>query len=105
HAFANFYITEIFANKYNIADDDVTEGLNIDGKDDLGVDCILKKDNTYLIFQFKYKGSKNGVERDEVAGFRELHERLSNSDHVQQYGNEEIRYALEKFHRQSSAVY
>ena len=105
HAFARFYINEIFANKYNITDEEINDGLNIDGKGDLGADCIFIKDNTYMIFQFKYKGQKNCITKDEIAGFKELYEKFSNQEHVSAYGNSEIKAALSKFSAKSNAIF
>ncbi|MGL1893975.1 MAG: AIPR family protein [Spirochaetaceae bacterium] len=105
YAFAYFYVTEILSNKFNLTDEEIEDGLNIDGAGDLGADCIFIKDDNYLIFQFKYKGKKHTVDRDEIAGFKLLHDNLINKNYVIEHGNEELKFHLQDFTSKKSVYY
>lgn len=105
HAFAHFYVKDILSNKFNLTDEEIDEGLNIDGSGDLGADCVFIKDDNYLIFQFKYKGKKSSVTKDEIAGFRLLHETLINQEYVSEHGNSELKYHLQDFNSKKSVYY
>jgi hypothetical protein len=78
-AFTEFYVRDILCRLEPVDEDDVDLGLRCDGKDDLNVDCVLQSDETFYIFQSKFKGKGQRLTNDEFAGFFSVHERLLDS--------------------------
>ena len=76
-AFLEYYIREIARYVHYMTDEyNINEGLDCDGKDDMGIDFIYKfDDNRFLIVQSKYRSSQS-LDKDEIAGFFDVHNRV-----------------------------
>ena len=68
-AFTEFYVRDVLCRLEPVDEDEIDLGLQCDGKDDLNVDCVLQSDETFYIFQSKFKGQGKRPTNDEFAGF------------------------------------
>ncbi len=106
-AFTEFYVRNIAFYIDNLSDEDtIRNGLECDGSKDLGIDFIYEKeDDTFWIYQSKYKGGKNAtLTRDEIAGFFAIHNRILDPNMLAG-ANNTVQELLTGFTRKSSATY
>jgi hypothetical protein len=104
-AFSEFYVRDILCRLEPIDEDDIDWGLQCDGKDDLNVDCVLQSDETFFIFQSKFKGQGKRPTNDEFAGFFSVHERLLNPKLIEEKANKYLRQAVAEFAQDSDVKY
>ncbi len=95
-ALTDFYAKEIGQYLYKIYEEDIDDSL-CDGKGDLGVDFVYKKDNEWLIFQSKYKGRNSCVTLDEISGFFNIHSRITDQDYFEKHANRFLKDLLIDF--------
>lgn len=102
-----FYVKEIGQYVLNIYEDDVEGGLECDGKGDLNVDFAHNyiEENSYLIIQSKYKGAKSNVSSDEISGFFNIHERISDKKFFEKHGNRAVKSILSDLKEDSTFKY
>ena len=94
-AFLYFYTKEIACYMNSIYEDDLEEGFDCDGKGDLGLDFLLRKeDGTLLVVQSKYKGHRSALSSDEVANFFQVPQRILSKAFINQHGNESVKFHL-----------
>ncbi len=71
------------------------EGFDCDGKGDLGIDFLIKKeDGSIIIYQSKYKGARNSLDVQEISGFFQIPNRIFNKPFLSSYGNENLKFQL-----------
>lgn len=104
-AFLEFYIKDIATFLYKFDSDLVETGLDCDGKGDMNVDFIYKQENTYFIFQSKYKGQRNAITHDEIAGFAKIHSRILDTDYFKKHANSNVQDLLRDFGSKSVVRY
>lgn len=104
-ALTEFYIKDIGQYLYKIYEDDVEEGLKCDGKGDLNIDFAYKYDNTYYIFQSKYKGKNTSVSSDEITGFYNIHRRLLDKKFFNNHANSVLRDIIGSIQEDSNFYY
>src|SRR6185437_11571993 len=95
-ALTDFYLREIGSYLYQIYEDDITDG-SCDSKGDLGIDFIIKKDEGWLIFQSKYKGTGNTITSDEISGFFNVHSRIMDQEYFDKHANKTLKELLFDF--------
>lgn len=94
-AFLHFYTREIAGYMNSIYEDDLEDGFDCDGKGDLGIDFLLRKeDGTLLVVQSKYKGHRTALSSNDIADFFQVPQRVLNKTFIAQHGNENIKYHL-----------
>lgn len=103
-ALSDFYLNEIGTYLYKIYEDDIRNNI-CDGKGDLGIDFILKRDDSWLIFQSKYRGGSSRIDADEIAGFFQIHARISDPEYVDKNANSTLKEILEDFIPSDSVEY
>ena len=113
-AFTEFYVKEIAYFTDNLTEEEeIKRGLDCDGQNDLGVDFVYEQPADdqqseskpfWMIFQSKYKGKGNSLNRDEIAGFFTTHESLCNKT-VFDTANGDVQLALRGFSERAAAVF
>ncbi|HLG35582.1 MAG TPA: AIPR family protein [Bacteroidia bacterium] len=101
-----FYIREIgiYLNSFN--EDQIEEGLEADGKGDLNIDFVYKYENDeYFILQSKFKGSKNSVKPDEIAGFFGIHSKINDKKYFEEHANPQLQSLLEDYNEDCKVNY
>ncbi|MFZ3138375.1 MAG: AIPR family protein [Thermodesulfovibrionales bacterium] len=104
-AFLEFYVRDIGRLLYKFDDDLIDDGLRCDYKNDLNVDFIYRNEENYYIFQSKYKGSRNSLNRDEISGFARIHSRITDVEFFNKNANDQVRDLLRDFNKKSTAHY
>ena len=94
-SFLYFYTKEIAGYMNSIYEDDLEDGFDCDGKGDLGIDFLLRKeDGTLLVVQSKYKGHRTSLSSDDVANFFQVPQRVLNKTFINQHSNENMKFHL-----------
>ena len=107
NALSEFYMWEIGQHIFKIYDDDIKDGLECDGKGDLNIDFAHHyiEDNSFLIIQSKYKGNNSSVDIDELSGFFNIHERITDKTYLNKFGNSAVKSELADINENSSFNY
>lgn len=95
-ALSEFYINEIGQYLYKIYEDDIESSI-CDGRGDLNIDFVYKKDGEWLVFQSKYKGQSTSVTHDEIAGFFQIYSRITDDDYFEKHANRSLKELLLDF--------
>lgn len=107
-AFVEFYAKQIAYYTNHINDMElIDQGLECDGKDDMGIDFVYEKvdDDEFWICQAKFKGGKSSsLTRDEIAGFFQVHTRILDK-HARAKANSSVREALQDITPKSSVTF
>lgn len=94
-AFLYFYIRDVASYMNGIYEDDQDDGFDVDGKGDLGVDFLLRReDANLLVVQSKYKGHRSILSADDIANFFQVPKRILNKSFIAQHGNANIKHHL-----------
>lgn len=80
-ALTEFYLKEIGQYLIPVYEEDIDDNI-CDGKGDLGIDFIYKRENSWLIFQSKYKGQSSNLTSGEAADFFQIFPRIANQDYL-----------------------
>ena len=79
-AFTLDYLARTEGHEY--LDEDVFEQGYIDGKNDCGIDVLMRENGKVHIIQSKFKGKSNSnIDRQDIAEFQRVLERLANKDY------------------------
>lgn len=103
-ALTEFYIRDIDGQINNFSSEEIGNGLECDGSDDLGVDFVCKQDDHYFIYQFKYKGRNSSLTRNEISGFFDMYEAISDKEQLKN-ANAEVKDLLRGFSKDSSVTF
>lgn len=104
-AFLDFYIRDIAKILYQFDDDLIDEGLGCDYKGDLNADFVYKSDDTFFIYQSKYKGSGQSLTSGEIADFARIHARIMDRDFFYKHANDNLKDLLRDFTKKSVVHY
>lgn len=104
-ALQEFYLKDIAFYLSQFDEESIDDGLDCDGQGDLNIDFACKQDNTYFVFQSKYKGKKNNLTRDEISGFFRIHSRLNDREYFSTYANEIVIEILGDYKPSCEVIY
>jgi hypothetical protein len=104
-AFLEFYTYEIAKYIHKFDDDLIEEGLSCDYSGDLNIDFIYRNDDTYYIYQSKYKGGGNKLTRDEISGFSKIQSRINDKEYFDNNANDSVKELLRDVSKKSVIHY
>jgi len=105
YALTEFYIKEIGRFLYDIYEDDVSDGLLCDGKNDMNIDFAYRNEKSVIIIQSKYRGVRSSLKTDELAGFFNIHSRLTNEVYFNRYANNSVKNAIGIYSEENTYTY